>query len=153
MKLTRLCPGFLKRYYTGVCNATNPPKVLNMLKDGDKISIHKTITSDDVLRFAELTGDCNPIHMKSPNNLVHGALLNGFISGVIGTRLPGPGTVVVEQNLKYPKPCYAGDSIEISVQIVSVRKIIKCEYICVANGERVVLKGEAKLIQKSQNVQ
>ncbi|XP_006616544.1 uncharacterized protein LOC102672619 [Apis dorsata] len=123
--------------------------ILKTLKAGNKISVIKTVTKDDILNFAKLTGDYNPIHFEVSNHLVHGALLNGLVSGILGTKIPGPGTIVVEQNFKFPAPCYAGDIIEIKVQIVSIRKIMKCEYICIANGEKIVLKGNAKLIKKS----
>ncbi|OAD60416.1 Armadillo repeat-containing protein 7 [Eufriesea mexicana] len=123
--------------------------ILKSVKAGNEISVFKTITKDDVSNFAKLTGDYNPIHFNSSNNLVHGALLNGLVSGVLGTKIPGPGSIVVEQNITFPAPCYAGDTIEIKVQIVSVRKIMKCEYICIANGKNIVLKGNAKLIKKS----
>ncbi|XP_061931566.1 uncharacterized protein LOC107997571 [Apis cerana] len=133
----------LKRYCTGSSD------ILKTLKAGNEISVIKTVTKDDILNFAKLTGDYNPIHFEISNHLVHGALLNGLVSGILGTKIPGPGTIVVEQNFKFPAPCYAGDIIEIKVQIVSIRKIMKCEYICIANGEKIVLKGNAKLIKKS----
>ncbi|KOC59693.1 Armadillo repeat-containing protein 7, partial [Habropoda laboriosa] len=123
--------------------------VLKNVKIGDKVSVYKKVTKDDILNFAKLTGDYNPLHVESSNNLVHGALLNGLVSGVLGTKIPGPGTIVVEQNLIFPAPCYADDIIEIEVQIVSTRKIMKCEYTCIANAEKIVLKGSAKLIKKS----
>ncbi|XP_050460469.1 hydroxyacyl-thioester dehydratase type 2, mitochondrial-like [Cataglyphis hispanica] len=122
--------------------------VMNNLREGDQVSVFKVITNDDILKFAELTGDYNPIHTESARNIAHGALLNGLVSGLIGTKLPGAGTIVIEQNLIFPKPCYAGDSVEVIVKIVSVRKIIKCIYMCIANGDKVVLEGEAKLMRK-----
>lgn len=143
MKLTKSLFGLLRKYCTGASD------VLKTANGTNEISVFKTITKDDVLNFAKLTGDYNPIHTESSNNLVHGALLNGLVSGVLGTKVPGPGTIVVEQNLKFPAPCYAGDTIEIKVLIVSERKIMKCEYTCIANGDKVVLKGNAKLIKKS----
>ncbi|CAL7950027.1 unnamed protein product [Xylocopa violacea] len=143
MKLSKLFFQLFKKYCTGTSG------VLKTVKSGNEASVFKTITKDDILNFAKLTGDYNPIHIESSNNLVHGALLNGLVSGVFGTKIPGPGTIVVEQNLTFPAPCYAGDTVEIKVQVISVRKIMKCEYICIANGEKVVLKGNAKLIKKS----
>ncbi|KZC11244.1 Armadillo repeat-containing protein 7 [Dufourea novaeangliae] len=131
------------------CDITNSRNGMKNIKTANEVSVFKTITGDDILNFANLTGDYNPVHTGSANNLVHGALLNGLVSGVIGTKLPGPGTILVQQNITYPKPCYAGDKIEIKVQIVSVRKIIKCVYTCIANGEKIVLKGDAKLIKNS----
>ncbi|XP_078052202.1 uncharacterized protein LOC144478308 [Augochlora pura] len=149
MKLTRTVLEFLKKYCTGTNDIAMSMKNLKDINTTNEISVFKTITNDDILCFSKLTGDYNTVHTGSANNLVHGALLNGFVSGVIGTKLPGPGTILVQQNVKYPKPCYAGDEIEIKVQIVSMRKIIKCEYVCIANEEKVVLKGEAKLMKKS----
>lgn len=148
MKLSKPFFKLLRRYCTGASGLTNLTNNLDNLNTESKISVFKTITKNDVLNFAELTGDHNPVHVKASNNLVHGALLNGLVSGVLGTKLPGPGTLVIEQNLTFPAQCYAGDTIEIKVQIVSMRKIMKCEYICIANGEKIVLKGNAKLIKK-----
>ncbi|KOX77011.1 Armadillo repeat-containing protein 7 [Melipona quadrifasciata] len=126
--------------------------VLSNCENNHEISVFKKITKDDILNFAKLTGDYNPIHFGTSNNLVHGALLNGLVSGVIGTKMPGPGTVVIGQNFTFPAPCYAGDTIEIKVQIVSARKIMKCEYVCIANEKKIVLKGNATFIKRSLNV-
>lgn len=141
----------LKRCMGSKQNTVNYIKLIK-IKDGDQISIKKTVGLDDILKFVALTGDCNPIHLMCPKNIVHGALLNGFVSSVLGTKLPGPGTIVVEQILKFPNPCYVGDTIEIEVQIVSSRKIIQCEYKCIANRERIVLEGNAKLVQRLQTL-
>ncbi|XP_076165502.1 hydroxyacyl-thioester dehydratase type 2, mitochondrial-like [Ptiloglossa arizonensis] len=148
MKLTKSFLKFLKKYCTGASDLTNSSNSFKNIKTTNEISVFKTITNNDILNFAKLTDDYNSVHMGSSNNLVHGAFLNGLVSGVIGTKVPGPGTIVIEQNLIFPKPCYAGEKIEIRVQIISLRKIIKCEYICIANEEKIVLKGEAKLIKK-----
>lgn len=142
------------QYFLGFC--TSPARIKTRLfcntmcnlTEGDQISVYRKITNNDILKFAELTGDFNPIHTESARNIVHGAFLNGLVSGLIGTKLPGAGTVVIEQHLTFPKPCYAGDIVEITVKVVSVRKIIKCEYTCIANGENVVLEGIAKVMKK-----
>lgn len=150
MKLIQFFTGFFKNY-----SIKTPSKIrlfanttMNNLREGDQVSVFKVITNDDILKFAELTGDYNPIHIDSARNIAHGALLNGLVSGLIGTKLPGAGTIVIEQNLTFPKPCYAGDTVEVIVKIVSVRKIIKCEYMCIANGDKIVLEGEAKVMRK-----
>lgn len=139
----------IKRYFTKVPNEACSVNASKVLKEGDQVSINKIITKNDVLTFAQLTNDYNPIHINSTKNIVHGALLNGLVSGVLGTKLPGPGTIVAEQFLKFPNPCYIGDTVEITVQITSVRKVVKCMYTLTANGNRIVLKGEAKLIVKT----
>ncbi|XP_063972641.1 uncharacterized protein LOC135160243 [Diachasmimorpha longicaudata] len=112
---------------------------------GSKVSVTRQVTKNDIITFCQLTNDYNPIH-TSEKPIVHGALLNGFLSGVLGTKLPGPGTIVLEQQLRYKNPCYAGDKVEIIVEVLEVRKIIKCGYKLVANAERIVLEGEGKFI-------
>lgn len=136
----------IKFYCTKIPREFVSQKNIEILKAGNRVTVTKLITEEDILSFAKLTEDFNPIHLKSPKNIVHGAYLNGLVSGVIGTKLPGAGTIVAEQIIRYPKPCYAGDTITITVEIIDVRKIIKCKYNCVANMERVVLEGEAKLL-------
>lgn len=139
-----------KRYCTKV--PSNSCHTIANLKIGNRVSIQRTITEEDVLGFAKLTNDYNPIHISSSKNIVHGAFLNGLLSGILGTKLPGPGTIVVEQIIRYPKPCYVGDTVEISVEITAVRKIIKCKYTCIANAERVVMEGEAKLVTSTEKI-
>lgn len=78
---------------------------------GDQITVKRKITVNDVKSFTELTNDTNPIHQDPVNGIVHGAFLNGLVSGVIGTKLPGSGTIVVEQHLKFPKPCYVNNEV------------------------------------------
>lgn len=124
------------------------------LKAGDRVSEIRCVSQDDVDNFSKLTGDHNPVHkmqteMLSSPAIVHGALLNGLVSGVIGTKLPGPGTMVVSQTLQFPNPCYAGEQVTLTVEISSVRRIITCRFECTVNRQKkvtVVLHGEAKLI-------
>lgn len=149
MKLIKTVLEFLRKYCTGANDFVNSMKDLRDMKNVNEISVFRTITNDDILNFSKLTNDYNTVHSGCVNNLVHGAFLNGLVSGVLGTKIPGPGTIVVQQNLMYPNPCFAEDKVEIKVQILSRRKIIKCEYVCIANGEKIVLKGDAKLIKKS----
>ncbi|XP_036145532.1 uncharacterized protein LOC105831343 [Monomorium pharaonis] len=149
MKLIRFFVGFLKNHSVKSASKVRSfANSMNNLREGDQVSVLKVITNDDILKFAELTGDHNPIHTESARNIAHGALLNGLVSGLIGTKLPGAGTIVIEQNLTFPNPCYAGDTVEVIVKITSVRKIIKCVYMCIANEDRIVLEGEAKLMRK-----
>ncbi|XP_048514477.1 (R)-specific enoyl-CoA hydratase-like [Athalia rosae] len=152
-KLLGSC-GRLKKYYcTKISIGSIVVGNLKNLKVGNRVRVSKLITEYEILKFADLTLDYNPIHITSQKKIVHGAYLNGLVSGVIGTKLPGAGTIVVEQLLRFPNPCYAGDTIEITVEVVSIRKIIKCKYKCVANMERLVLEGEAKLILGESTIQ
>lgn len=81
------------------------------LKIGDHVIVKKKITFEDVKNFAVLTGDHNTIHVKSEMPIVHGAFLNGLVSGVIGTKLPGFGTLVCKQQIIFPEPCYVGEEV------------------------------------------
>lgn len=117
------------------------------LQVGDSVTVVKKITEEDVLKFSQVSGDTNPIHFNQGNAIVHGALLNGLVSGVIGTKLPGPGTLVISQNLNFPNKCYCNESIVINVKLVEFRKIIKVKFECKTEDENiVVLYGDAKLM-------
>ena len=136
----------VKSYCTKMPINENLSKIWKSHQVGASVTVDKTVTDDDVMGFAKLTGDYNPIHIEPSEKIVHGAFLNGLLSGVLGTKLPGPGTIVVEQLIRYPKPCYAGDTLQIYVEIISARKIIRCRYSIVANSERIVLEGEGKFV-------
>jgi len=97
----------------------------------DQIEIfRKTISESDVYTFAGITGDMNPAHIdeiyasstKFGKRIVHGLLVSSFISTVLGTKLPGPGTIYVSQSLNFKAPVYIGDTIEARV---TVKEIIK----------------------------
>jgi len=113
----------------------------------------KTVKSSDVVGFAEITGDRNPIHLsehfaaKTPfkSRIVHGLYTAGLISAVIGTRLPGPGAVYVSQTLRFLAPVKIGDTVEARVEVVELvaerqRARLSCQ--CRVGGT-VVLEGEA----------
>uniref|UniRef100_A0A2A4K3W2 MaoC-like domain-containing protein n=1 Tax=Heliothis virescens TaxID=7102 RepID=A0A2A4K3W2_HELVI len=118
-------------------------------KAGDKIRIQKTLTQKDLDAFSNLTSDHNYLHQNNGNKrpIVHGALLNGLVAGLIGTHLPGPGTVLVSQTMKFPNKCFVGEKLTISVELVDVRKILKVKFYCIVEEEKkVVFEGEAKLM-------
>lgn len=118
---------------------------------GDEVSVSKTITHEDVDSFSKLSGDTNPIHLKNKEAVVHGAFLNSLVSGVIGTRLPGPGALVVEETLHFPNKCYVGETVNIKVKLVDNRKIIKVQFNCdVSDKNKTVLHGNAKLIMSKE---
>jgi|ERR1700674_3933115 3-hydroxybutyryl-CoA dehydratase len=113
----------------------------------------KTVKSSDVVGFAEITGDRNPIHLsehfaaKTPfrSRIAHGLYTAGLISAVIGTRLPGPGAIYISQTLYFKAPVRIGDTVEASVQVAELvkhghRAKLLCK--CVV-GATVVLEGEA----------
>ncbi|XP_022160861.1 uncharacterized protein LOC111026973 [Myzus persicae] len=113
---------------------------------GDRVVISKRVEKSDINDFARLSGDTNPIH-SGDRPLVHGIYLAGLVSGVIGTKLPGDGTVVVSKKLRFPNACYAGDLVKIEVEIQTIRKLVKCGFWCRV-GDKVVMEGTADVINK-----
>lgn len=123
------------------------------LRVGMRETLLKTVTSVDVARFAELSGDHNPIHLSEHfarktrfgSRIAHGIYTASLISAIIGTRLPGPGAVYLSQSLSFKAPVMIGDVIEASVEVVEMidkgrRVRLHCE--CRVDG-KLVLDGEA----------
>ncbi len=96
---------------------------------GQTASFAKTISESDVYHFAGICGDFNPVHInlveaeksRFGKRVVHGALVNSFISTVLGTKLPGEGTVYLSQNSKFKNPVYFGDTIRAVVKITELQ--------------------------------
>lgn len=130
-------------------------------KLGDKASFSKTITEYDVYSFAGITGDFNPVHVNSvvasksrfKNQICHGMLVSSFISTILGMYLPGPGTIYLEQNVKFVKPVYINDTIEASVEIVDIEgKIISLKTVICNQNHEVVVDGMAKVLFDNEGV-
>ena len=120
---------------------------------GMKETYAKTVKSSDVVGFAEITGDRNPIHLsehfaaKTPfkNRIAHGLYTASLISAVIGTRLPGPGAIYISQTLNFLSPVKIGDTVEATVEVMELiaeRQRVRLSCICTV-GDVAVLKGEA----------
>lgn len=116
-------------------------------KVGDVATMKRKIQGEDVEKFITLSGDSNPVHSQE-KAVVHGAFLNSLVSAVIGTQLPGPGTLVVAQNLNFPNKCFVDEEVTVVVELVEDRKILKVKFKCVVEKEsKVVLHGDAKLVK------
>ncbi|MBI5546706.1 MAG: MaoC family dehydratase, partial [Deltaproteobacteria bacterium] len=93
---------------------------------GDKASMSKTVSESDVYSFAGITGDLNPAHVNEVwakksrvgGRIAHGMLTGGFISAVLGMQLPGPGTIYLQQSLKFTAPVRLGDTITAEVEVL-----------------------------------
>ncbi|MCR6646001.1 MAG: MaoC family dehydratase [Terricaulis sp.] len=122
---------------------------------GMRESYTKHVSASDVVGFAEISGDRNPIHLsehfaaQTPfgGRIAHGLYTASLISAVIGTRLPGPGAIYISQTLRFMAPVRIGDDVIASVEIVELiekgrRAKLRCE--CRV-GETLVLEGEAEV--------
>lgn len=116
------------------------------LQEGDSASLSRTITKEEVIQYAELTGDFNPVHLgdDESNGVVHGALLLGLVSGLVASRLPGPGTQLAGIQARFPRPCAVGTGVIVTVTLGKVRKLTPVRFSVVDFWSRETLvEGEA----------
>ena len=122
---------------------------------GQEIVEEKLFTEDQVRRFAELWGDRNPLHMderyagrsRFRGRIVHGILVAGVISKIIGTQLPGEGSIYLEQNIQFRKPVYIDEKIIVKVKITGIaNNIVTLETNAYKEDESLAVKGTAKIL-------
>ena len=123
----------------------------------------KTITEADLLMFAGVSGDTNPLHLDEEfasrtrfgGRIVHGMLTASLISTLIGTKLPGPGCIYISQDLKFRAPVRVGNTVETRATVTEIepsrrRVVLRTE--CTVKGQ-IVLEGEAKILVPSRGEQ
>jgi 3-hydroxybutyryl-CoA dehydratase len=129
-------------------------KTFDQLNIGDSDRFSKTVTDADIYLFAGVTGDLNPAHIDEAyaqgtffkTRIAHGMLSAGFVSAVIGTRLPGPGTVYMRQTLEFLSPVRIGDTVTATVEVIEKmadKKRVRLKTTCVNQEGTTVLDGEA----------
>ena len=125
---------------------------------GDKAIFTKTVSESDVYQFAGITGDFNPIHINSEyanqtmfkERIAHGILTTGFISTVIGTKLPGPDTIYLSQKVDFKAPVKIGDTVTAEVEVLEKKdrkKIIRLRTIVKNQLDEIVVDGEAVVMK------
>jgi phosphotransacetylase/acyl dehydratase len=130
---------------------------------GDSASIERTLTAQDIQLFAILSGDVNPQHLDAEfasstrfhGVIAHGMLGGALISAVLGTRLPGPGTVYLGQTLDFKAPARIGDRLTISVRVTerheaSKRLSLACA--CINQDGVTVIEGQADVIAPVERI-
>ncbi len=122
--------------------------------------LRKTITDRDIQLFAEISTDCNPVHLDDAyaldtifeGRIAHGMLTAGLVSAVIGEQLPGHGTVYLGQSLKFLAPVRPGDQVLAEVEVTAIdhaRRRVTMDTRCLVNGKKV-LTGEATVMAPSR---
>ena len=122
----------------------------------DEAEILHVITTKDVDTFVELTGDNNPLHVDDDfaskttfkKRIVHGMLTASFISTIIGTKIPGPGSLWYEQQIRFLAPVRIGSRIRVWAKVLHKsisQRIIVLETVIFDEQERRVIEGEAKV--------
>ena len=126
------------------------------LSVGMEASYAKKISDKDVLAFADLSGDVNPLHLSDDfaagtlfkKRIAHGFLTGSLFSTVLGTKLPGPGCIYLSQTMKFRAPVYIGDEVVATLRITGLdtdkaRATLAC---ACAVGGKTVLDGEAVMM-------
>ncbi|MBV9249622.1 MAG: MaoC family dehydratase [Acetobacteraceae bacterium] len=123
------------------------------LQVGQTASLGKTITEADILMFAAVSMDTNPVHLDAEaaknsifkERIAHGMLSAGLISALLGTRLPGPGTLYLRQSLRFAAPVRIGDTVQATVEVTELnaeRKRATLKTTCRVK-DVVVIEGDA----------
>jgi 3-hydroxybutyryl-CoA dehydratase len=126
------------------------------LELGMEASFAKTVSEADIVGFADVTGDKNPVHLDADfaartifkQRIAHGMLTASFISAVFGMELPGPGAIYVSQTLNFKGPVRIGDEVVAKVKVAELfpaKRRARFDCICTVNGKSV-LDGEAILM-------
>lgn len=120
----------------------------------------KTVTEADIVLFAGISGDTNPVHINQDyasetmfqGRIAHGMLSAAFISAVLGTRLPGPGAIYMTQSMKFKAPVRAGDTVVARATVMEVipeKRRVRMLTVCKV-GNTEVIEGEALLMVPSR---
>ena len=122
---------------------------------GDTTSVEKTMTLANVMAFADISGDKNPIHLdrkyaeatRFKGQLVHGMMAASMFSSLFGTEIPGEGCVYKSQSLSFRRPIYIGDTVLAQVTVTHVdvaKKTVKFRSHCLVN-DKIAINGEAEI--------
>jgi len=129
-------------------------KTIEQIRLNETAEFSKTVSESDVYLYAGVTGDFNPAHINEEyaretffkTRIAHGMLAAGLISTVLGTRLPGPGTVYVRQELNFLAPVRIGDTVTARVEVIEImteKKQVRFRTTCSTQNGTMVLDGEA----------
>ncbi len=127
------------------------------IKVGDKFSNERLVSDELIRKFAEVSGDYNPIHLDEEvakttrfgRRIAHGMLSGAFISSVLGYELTERRIVYLSQSLKFTLPVFIGDTVTTTATVISIREdkpIITLETICTNQNGEMLVKGEAAVM-------
>ncbi len=126
----------------------------SQLELGMTASLSKTVSESDVYLYAGITGDFNPMHVNEAyakttpfgSRIAHGSLVEGFLAPVLGTKLPGLGTVALEKTCRFLAPTYFGDTLTASVEVIEKleeKKWVRFKCTLTNQDGKVVASGSA----------
>ena len=132
------------------------------LRIGMTDSMTKSFTEKDVLQFAKISADMNPLHIDEEaaknglfgKRVAHGILVSGLISAVLGTKLPGEGTIYLGQELRFRKPVFLDDVITAKVEVVELieeKSMAILNTTCINQNGETVITGKATVLENSSS--
>jgi 3-hydroxybutyryl-CoA dehydratase len=130
------------------------------LEVGTTAEFAKTLTEADILMFGGVSGDTNPVHFDEEfavttpfkGRIAHGMLTAAFISGVLGAKMPGPGSIYLSQSLRFKAPVRPGDTVRARATVKAIdaaKKRVTLETVCTVAG-KTVIEGEALVMVPSR---
>ena len=133
------------------------------LKIGDKYSISREVTDEVIRKFAEVSGDYNPIHLDEEfakttrfgKRIAHGMLSGAFISAILGNEFRGRTVIYLSQTLKFTAPVFIGDTVTATATITNIREdknIVTLETICTNQDGETLVKGESAIMVMAEDV-
>jgi len=137
-------------------------KTFDEIKVGDSASCSRTLTKEDIELFAYISGDMNPAHLDeqyAKSDIFHGIVGHGMwtgalLSSLLGTRLPGPGTIYLSQSLKFEHPVKIGDEViaKVTVKSKGEKQQVTLETICLNKKGETIISGEAVVIAPAEKI-
>ncbi|TNF56167.1 MAG: hypothetical protein EP308_04860 [Burkholderiales bacterium] len=133
------------------------------IRIGDRASLVRQLGQQDILAFAAVSGDVNPAHLDAAyaeGTAFHGIIAHGMwggalISALLGTRFPGPGTIYLEQNLRFVRPVHPGDSLTVQVQVAAkdaVHQQVLLDCSVYNQRDQAVITGTARVIAPATKI-
>ena len=118
------------------------------------------IREEDITKFAEVSGDYNPLHMddefaaQTPfgQRIAHGALTASYISGILGNNLPGPGAIFTGLSMRFRRPVFIGDEVTVRAEVSEKNdrgNRVTMKVACIVKGKKVIT-GEAQVVAPSR---
>ena len=129
-------------------------KTYDQLKVGDTAAFSKTISETDVYLFSGICGDFNPVHVNAEEaaksrfqrRIAHGPLTQSLIAPILGTRLPGLGTIALELTCRFKAPVYIGDTVTVTAEVTEKlpdRRWVRLKAVWTNQNRQVVAEGGA----------